>query len=317
MAVLSWLQRRSLDPPCTSVVCYWKKSTLAKIGTAIKGICLVQEKDLDNGDNYVNEEPEEYKNFFANILEEGIASGCIGQIIMDFKPVSEIYMLSLHHLIQNFIGNKVENFIKHCQMEMLDETIDDAEKETRSQSNCLLWYELRFGRITASILYQTSKCKTNDGSLVERIMGARLADSLEMRRGRNLEPQVLKVVERLIKQKIKKSGLILSNKFPIFGASPDGLSDTHVYEIKCPKKEATFKKYFVNGKIAPQYRAQVQLQMLFARKKRAYFCVAYPNFEQSKKVEILEDTLDVAFLKPVMIDARDFWMENIFNLLKF
>ena len=187
-------------------------------------------------------------------------------------PASGSYMLSLHHLSLNFIGNKSNSleFIKHCQTEMVNQLIAEAEKETKSQSTCLLWHELRFGRITASILYPVSKCKTVDGSLVEKIMGARIADTPEMRRGRNLEPLVLKSVEKLVKRKIKKSGLILLSEFPIFGVSPDGISDTHAFEFRCPKKIVTFKKYFVQDKIAPQYRAQVQFQMLFAERKLCF-----------------------------------------------
>lgn len=36
IAVISWLHRRSEEPAPTTVQCYWKKATLAKVGTTMK-----------------------------------------------------------------------------------------------------------------------------------------------------------------------------------------------------------------------------------------------------------------------------------------
>ncbi|KAJ8711958.1 hypothetical protein PYW08_008912 [Mythimna loreyi] len=36
VAFLMWLHRRTEDPSCTSVECYWRKSNLAKVGSSIK-----------------------------------------------------------------------------------------------------------------------------------------------------------------------------------------------------------------------------------------------------------------------------------------
>lgn len=53
-----------------------------------------------------------------------------------------------------------------------------------------------------------------------------------MERGKRLEGEVLKEVEKKTKQKFKRSGLILHPSLPIFGASPDGINETSVVEIK-------------------------------------------------------------------------------------
>ncbi|XP_063904356.1 uncharacterized protein LOC135123534 [Zophobas morio] len=37
VALLFWLYRRTLEPSVTSVECYWRKSTLSKVGSTIKG----------------------------------------------------------------------------------------------------------------------------------------------------------------------------------------------------------------------------------------------------------------------------------------
>nr|XP_026492169.1 uncharacterized protein LOC113397863 [Vanessa tameamea] len=43
IAFLMWCHRRSEEPSCTSIQCYWKKSTLAKIGSSIK---VITTKDM-------------------------------------------------------------------------------------------------------------------------------------------------------------------------------------------------------------------------------------------------------------------------------
>lgn len=42
VAFLMWVHRRSEEPSPTSVECYWKKSTLSKVGTTLKFIRLEQ-----------------------------------------------------------------------------------------------------------------------------------------------------------------------------------------------------------------------------------------------------------------------------------
>lgn len=193
-------------------------------------------------------------------------------------------------------------------------------QETSQQSDSMIWYELRFGRITASILYETAQCQTPKGSLVEKIFSMTSVDRLEMQRGRALETCVLKIVGEIIQKKygesrIKKSGLLLRQEYPMLGASPDGITDNAVIEIKCPAKEKTVRKYYNHNKINKKYKAQIHLQMLFSHKKVGYFCIADPNFERNKKVIIIKEDFDAHFTAAVMKRAVTFWEKNIFPLL--
>lgn len=43
LAVLMWIHRRSEDPAPTEIACYWKKSRLSGVGTALK---YVEVKDM-------------------------------------------------------------------------------------------------------------------------------------------------------------------------------------------------------------------------------------------------------------------------------
>ena len=47
------------------------------------------------------------------------------------------------------------------------EDIMMVRDDTVLQSKTTSWYKVRYGRITASRLYEASRCKTSDGSLSE------------------------------------------------------------------------------------------------------------------------------------------------------
>ncbi|KAJ8916478.1 hypothetical protein NQ315_014698, partial [Exocentrus adspersus] len=191
------------------------------------------------------------------------------------------------------------DFISFMKEVMSTELCSKFEICTRSQSDSSEWHELRYGRITASILYETSRCKTT-GSLTERILGASQPLQTEaIKRGKMLEAEVLKVVAATKKIKINKAGLFLNPAYPIFGASPDGITDNYVIEIKCPFKEKTVENYI-----------SVQLQMLFINKKKGLFCVASPSFEQNKQVTITEVELNREELEDVMDIAAEFWKSH-------
>nr|CAI5830020.1 unnamed protein product [Callosobruchus analis] len=57
--------------------------------------------------------------------------------------------------------------------------------------------------------------------------------------------------------------------------------------------------------------------MLFSEKNKGLFCIASPNFEQDKKVDIYEAMLNKSELKEIMEMALNCWEYNIFpELLK-
>lgn len=96
-------------------------------------------------------------------------------------------------------------FLNHIKSVLNDDPtlIKIAEEKTRQQSNDLLWFDLRYGRITASKLYEVARCKT-DGSLVNQILGiSKKYDNIFMKRGRALEDDVLKSVSKKLKKNLR------------------------------------------------------------------------------------------------------------------
>ena len=75
-------------------------------------------------------------------------------------------------------------------------------------------------------------------------MGDRKIKSTKaMERGLRLEEEVIKIVEKSKKMTINRTGMHLVPYWPIFGASPDGINENFVMEIKCPSKPQRIKEY--------------------------------------------------------------------------
>ncbi|GBP90080.1 hypothetical protein EVAR_27068_1 [Eumeta japonica] len=126
----------------------------------------------------------------------------------------------MHQLVYEFKTKVLKIFEK---VQISPPLIKQVEEETREQSESDLWFQLRYGRITASRAHEVSRCKTNDGTLVSLILGGKIPDTPSMKRGRILEDEVRKTVECRIKKKINKCGLILNSKYPMIAGSPDGI----------------------------------------------------------------------------------------------
>lgn len=239
--------------------------------------------------------------------------------IFDLYFDSPLHKADLFHSIihykksvspQNYSSEDFIDFLKNNWAQF---DLGCVEKATRLQSQCTEWSRIRFGRITASILYEAARCKTSGGYLLEKIMGGTpplLSEAVL--RGKRLEAEVIKQIEKLRKIHIANSGILLNKEFPIFGASPDGVSVDYVIEVKCPSKLETVKNYIVGDNIEKKYFYQLQLNMLFSNKRKGLFCIASPHFEQDKNVSVYEVSLDIERVRELIGIASDFWRFNIF-----
>lgn len=316
IAFLFWIFRRSVLPSVTSVECYWKKSALAKVGTTIKGELI---KDIFKTTVTL---PDVGNSFLNEIVNCGKANE-VECVLLDFYKdnLSTTERLSLYHLHLRFIKSGLgsydaNSFIEFCRNNIDNLHCEQAVTLTKNQAKNSKWFDLRFARITASKIYEVAHCQTLEGSLTQAVLGAtKFTTTDAMKRGIQLEEQVLKVVASQKRIKIQKVGLYINPKDPIFGASPDGVSDEFCLEVKCPMKESTFRNYIKDGKITPKPFAQIQLQMYLTRKKKGLFCVASPNFEESNEVFIIEVQFDETYCNNLMSQALEFWKKAIFPIL--
>lgn len=121
-----------------------------------------------------------------NVVQYDISHESEAKLISVLRPPSSTYLLSIDHLARLSKLSRYTDFIIDIQNEMSEKAVAEAEKETRCQSENLLWYELRYARITASVLYRIAKCKSDGGYLVNLIIGARIPDTLAINSGRTL-----------------------------------------------------------------------------------------------------------------------------------
>ncbi|XP_060807339.1 uncharacterized protein LOC132903320 isoform X2 [Amyelois transitella] len=316
-AHLAWLHRRSEDLSTTSIECYWKKSKLSSVGTSQK---IIKAKDMYTKTPKHDLVPtsSNSESFLTVVKNNCTLVGDINNHLIKFYTApSTVEKLSIHHLLSTSTATNPADFIEYCQTIMTADACKEAAIATLDQNDCPLWHELRYGRITASKAYEAAHCQTIDGTLMETILGAcKLKDTEAMKRGRLLESQVLKEVEKKCNIKIDKCGLKLSSTYPIMGASPDGESSVYSIEIKCPTSVKAMGRYISSeNKVTAKYMAQVQLQMHFSNKVKALFCVADPDFEKTKKILIIEVNYDQQLCENLLEKCNIFWIKAIFPKL--
>jgi hypothetical protein len=133
-----------------------------------------------------------------------------------------------------------------------------------------------------------------------------------MKRGLQLEDPIRK----LLKCKyglVQKCGIYLSKDYPIFGASPDGINATHIFEIKCPSKAKTVKNYVsANSTLKPKVLAQMHLQMKLSNKNKGILIVAAPDFEDSNQYNTYEVQFNESYFQNLIQKATEFWKKAIF-----
>ena len=201
---------------------------------------------------------------------------------------------------------KSEEMVK--QLNMSTNSRNKVEVDTREQSNCVLWYQMRYPRITGSkcgrILTQKSKTK----ALLIDVLYSKPLDPipLPIKWGRDKEPLAqYKYVDFLRSRghhnlTVHKCGFYVHPHKGWLGASPDGVvydptvSDSQgILEIKCPysARDCTVEEAckdtsfycFLNGtnlrlKEDHHYYHQVQLQLYVCGSEYSWcdFCV-YTN----------------------------------------
>lgn len=309
-----WLHRRTEEPSPTSTICYWKRSVLSTVkdqGTFLKVSEIKPKKTLDVKDDlsekvlsaFIKEKPEDCQ-LLLHLSNVDTKQGSIHSLI--------------HKFYQTSTAKTASNFLKYGEHNLPNDLLTEIETKTRNQSKSSYWYELRYGRVTASRIHEVCHCKTADGSLVAAILGAsKFKGNWATKRGISLENDVISQLAKETGQTFNKSGFLVNEKYPFFGASPDAVSGTHVVEVKCPAKKSTVSKYILaDGSVNRRFYAQLQTQMFLANKKKGFFCVADPDFESNHKITFHEFSLDNKFCKDSLKKAKAFWVKHIFHKLK-
>jgi len=205
VAFLMWLHRRSEEPSPTDTICYWKKSKLAG---SLSSRSFITTSDFGPPKKAHIEEAK-VDTFFRAYIEEAKKLN-IKNTLLSYNGVQKFHALSLHTLFHSYKKNgdekDADSFLSFCKMNMSMENIKEIEEKTRDQSQCLLWSEIRFARITASKAFEVTRCKKHDGVLIDNIFGAKIFQSSSMERGLRLENSVIEELSKQTKLKFHRTG---------------------------------------------------------------------------------------------------------------
>ena len=201
----------------------------------------------------------EFSNLLEEVLETDKESG-----LLKISNYSKVFQpKSVCDDIPNFLSNLFNPSFVQAELYELQDIIESnfininistehvkiVEELTRGQAKNSLWFKLRTGRITASIMKLA--CRTNienpSLSLLNRICyPSETFECQSTKWGKDNEKRARKLfTEQMSKYhknfKVRDCGLILNELHPSFGASPDGFAKCDccgegIIEIKCPFK---------------------------------------------------------------------------------
>lgn len=232
--------------------------------------------------------------------------------------LEKVQHLKMEHLMRSFGKGDFKDFYKHC-VKIVNENPDSvlvAHDLTVEQADTGIWHELRIGRITASRLHEATRCTMARGSFVDKLMGKQSGWSFAMMRGTVLEEFVFQEVKKEFAE-LKRAGLIMNHTIhPFFAASPDGLHENFVLEIKCPSTQKTFEQYIDVNKLSKKYFAQIQLQMFITGKPKALLAVASLDFEKTRKITKIWIPFDNDYIQEMLEQAMEFYEKAVYPALK-
>ncbi|KYN22628.1 hypothetical protein ALC57_04967 [Trachymyrmex cornetzi] len=132
--------------------------------------------------------------------------------------------------------------MKQLQQNYLEKLSEDGknwkqiERDTIGQSDSEQWVSLRQERLTASKFGIVCRMRptTSCAATVKNILYPPPIDTAAMIYGRDQEELARKELAAKLKKKIKLCGLFIDYEYSYLGASPDGLIENGLVEIKCP-----------------------------------------------------------------------------------
>jgi hypothetical protein len=200
------------------------------------------------------------------------------------------------------------------------------------------WNEQRIGRFTASEIHKLltsgkakdsifgDTAKTYIHEVAAEILTgvAEEATSKAMEWGKLHEPQAIEAYRKLTGANVTYYGtespvFIEHNEFS--GGSPDGVTDTHLLEVKCPfSSHHHVENLLLTAETFPfkrkEYYAQIQFNMFLTKKDRAHFISFDPRMaSEEQQLFILEIPYSAEFVETIT-SRIDLAVEELKSILK-
>jgi hypothetical protein len=187
----------------------------------------------------------------------------------------------------------------------------------------MTWKEQRLGRFTSSEIHKLLKsgrakdsvfgdaAMTYIHEVVAEILtgGAEEATSKAMEWGLLQEPSAIRAYRKRTGEKVEYYG----TENPVFiehgeyaGGSPDGVTDTHLLEVKCPFRSVNHIENLTldAGTFPdkrPEYYAQVQFNMFLTKRDNAHFISYDPRVAcEDQQLCIIEMPLNAGFIENLL-----------------
>jgi putative phage-type endonuclease len=183
------------------------------------------------------------------------------------------------------------------------------------------WFQQRLGKVTASNLHKVlAKTKTGYGAdrgnymtqlVLERITGNR-ADgytSAAIQWGIEQEQFARAAYEAYRGVLVEEVGFIPHPTIAMAGASPDGLVDGGMVEIKCPESKTFLEVMLSNNPVESKYFAQMQWQMRCADRPWCDYVVFDPRFPPKAQLFIARVNRDDRWIEEAETEVKKFLAE--------
>ena len=183
------------------------------------------------------------------------------------------------------------------------------------------WHNARCGKVTASNLHKVlAKTKTGYGAdrghymtqlVLERITGNR-ADgytSAAIQWGIEQEQFARAAYEAYKGVLVEEVGFIPHPTIEMAGASPDGLVEGGMVEIKCPESKTFLEVMLSNNPVESKYFAQMQWQMRCADRPWCDYVVFDPRFPPKAQLFIARVNRDDRWIEEAETEVKKFLAE--------
>jgi putative phage-type endonuclease len=182
------------------------------------------------------------------------------------------------------------------------------------------WFAARLGKVTASRVADViAKTKTGYGAsranymadlVVERLTGQKASSftNAAMERGKEQEPNAKAAYAAKTGILVEDVGFIDHPTVAMSGASPDGLAEDGLVEIKCPNT-ATHLEYIFDGKPPQKYITQMQWQMACAGKPWCDFVSYDPRLPERLQLLVVRVPRDDDYIKMLEQEVTAFLRE--------
>lgn len=150
--------------------------------------------------------------------------------------------------------------------------LHDIEQGTQA------WHEAREGKYTGS---NADKLLTSLGAHeYAKAIQQTFSGNFATKRGHTLEPEAIKLYERINNVKVDRPGYVTNSDFPDCLYSPDGLTDDMLLEVKCFDDPQHLKLIHAKSEhdIPLKIRAQVHFGMLITGRRKAHLLPYNPRF---------------------------------------